>query len=126
MKTVLLVEQDVGLIFWLAETLVSAGYEALPAKSPLDAASLVNEQNLSVDVLVINPALEDAAGFVRALRGFRKNLKVIALLESSDAHLNSLLRVDASHSKPEVIDEFSRLEWLHVIEDVLVGSTTII
>jgi hypothetical protein len=48
-KTVLLVDSDLGSVFWLGHALDSAGYEALPAKVFQDAIALLVQYRLSIE-----------------------------------------------------------------------------
>ena len=62
-KTVLLVDDNLGFAFWLGQALDRAGYETWPARSVPAAESLLEEVPLAVDLLVINASLPRAPAF---------------------------------------------------------------
>src|SRR5258708_6666649 len=55
--TILIVDDDLGFVCWLGEIVTEAGYQAVPALDSLQAAALVNELNLQIDLVVMNPGL---------------------------------------------------------------------
>jgi DNA-binding response OmpR family regulator len=122
-KTVLLVDADLGFIFWLGKALDRAGYDALPARSVADARVLLHELNPTIDLVILNPALADAASFVEKLRQSDIHLKFIALLDHPADEVKDLPGIDAVQCKPETIDELTGPEWLQFIQGVLSGNT---
>jgi hypothetical protein len=117
-KTVLLVDSDLGFVFWLGHALDSAGYEALPAKSVSDAIALLVQYRLSIDLLILNPSLAGAPGFAEDVRTSQRHAKIIVLAESTGAMQGG----EVSHPKPDRIDEIAKLEWLDLIHNVLAGE----
>ncbi len=79
MTTILVLINDLGLQFWLAEGLTEAGYLVLPAKTPSHARKLLAELSCSVDLAVVNPALVGVAGFLEDLRRSQGYLQVFSL-----------------------------------------------
>src|SRR5215472_14245187 len=77
MKTVLVVDSDVGFVFWLGQGLDQNRYAVLPAANVPNARTLLDELRITADLVVVNPALPDAANFVEALRGRNPCLKVV-------------------------------------------------
>ena len=41
MRTILIVDSDLGFVFWLGRALHDAGYEALPAKDVPEATAII-------------------------------------------------------------------------------------
>ena len=119
MKTVLIVDRDLGFVFWLGRALDDAGYEAIPARGVPDAIQLLHELHAVVDLLIVDAALPGAADLVRSLRRSARTIRVMSLVESRDETPASTLRSDAVRPKPEHADEISRLEWVDAIGRVL-------
>lgn len=105
-------------MFWLGHLLDAAFYSALPAKSVEDAALLVMQLDLRVDVLVINPALPGAGDFIAALHRSHRGLKVIGVGDDTSGNLN-IPGLNAILTKPVIFDEEAKAEWLRGIEHVL-------
>src|SRR4029077_1698104 len=80
-KTVLLVDDNLGFAFWLGQALDRAGYETWPARSVPAAESLLKEVPLAIDLLVINATLPLAPAFATNLCRTRTDFKVIAVYE---------------------------------------------
>jgi DNA-binding NtrC family response regulator len=69
-KTVLIVDDDLGFVFWLG-SLLGTRYQVWPARSSADAAALMQELGAEVDLLVIDPNLSGASAFMEAQRSSR-------------------------------------------------------
>ncbi len=115
--TVLLVDTDLGFTFWLGRALDNAGFEALPAKSIWDGMALIDEYQLSVDVLVLNPELPGADRLVTFLRHSR-DVKVIA---TNSNVASGFPEVDAVLPRPRDFDDERKAEWLRLIQTLLWG-----
>ena len=115
LKTVLIIDNDLGFVFWLGHVLDAAGYSALPAKSVPDAALLVMQLGFTVDVLAINPSLTGAGDFIAALHRSQKDVRVIGVLNDPQqvVHIPGL---NAAHPKPTVFDEMAKAGWLKCID----------
>ena len=111
-------DRDLGFVFWLGQTLDDAGYQALPAKSIRDATALLGQLNLEIDLLIVNPSLDDARGFADALRRFQGHLKVIAVIGEWEGPSSAFPGADALEYKPLNQDNVSRAQWLQTIQFV--------
>ena len=118
MKTVLVVDSDLGFVFWLGHGLDQTGYAAFPAKSVPTAKKLLGELKIGVDLLIVNSALPDAAGLVDVLRGIHQRLKVVVVADDP-AGLHRIPDVDLRFRKPDQIDESTREDLIAQIERVL-------
>jgi hypothetical protein len=114
---VLLIDSDLGFVFWLGQTLAEVGYEAIPAKSIPDALKLVAELQLPVALLILRDSLPGAADLIAILQYAQKDLKVILTVEDGDAPKR--LNADAQYRRPHQINENSKMGWLQVIQKVL-------
>jgi DNA-binding NtrC family response regulator len=118
-KTVLLVDDNLGFAFWLGQALDRAGYETWPARSVPAAESLLEEVPLAVDLLVINASLPRAPAFATHLGRTRTDFKVIAVYEEATDPMTSFPQASAVHQKPQTIDVAAKLEWVQLVRVVL-------
>lgn len=121
-SAVLLIDSNLGFVFWLGSVLVGAGYAAYPAKSVPDALKLIAELHLSVGLVILSEFLPGAANFISTLRRSQKYLKVILLVENADQHYR--FGVDAQCVRPDRICQNSRAEWLQTTRRVLSRKAT--
>lgn len=124
LKRVLIIDNDLGFAFWLGHVLDAAGYSALPAKSVPDAALLVMQLQLKVDVLAINPSLSGSADFIAALHRSQKHAAIIGVLNDPQQVVR-IPGLNAAYAKPVVVDHSAKVEWLEYIEHVLYGSPSL-
>ena len=120
MKRVLIIDNDLGFAFWLGHLLDAAGYSALPAKSVPDAALLVMQLQLKIDLLAINPSLNGAADFIAALHRSQRNAAIIGVLNDPEQFVG-IPAVRAAYAKPEVVNQMAKVQWLEHIEHALYG-----
>ena len=110
MKTALIVDHDLGFLFWLAGVLRAAGYFAYPADSVTDAESLLREIRAGLDLAVVNPALPRAAALVEMLAHYANPPNILALgAEPVDG--SELPGMTAWLRKPDPRDEAAQSEW---------------
>jgi DNA-binding NtrC family response regulator len=119
MRTVLIVDRDLGFVFWLGQVLDRAGYRALPAKSCEDAAELLGRLNLEIHLLIVDGSLAGAGELADGLRSRQGHLKVIALIGEGEERISAFPGADASHRIGSSSDATSEREWLETIEGVL-------
>jgi DNA-binding response OmpR family regulator len=110
---ILLVDSDLGFLFWLGRVLDQAGYQAFPAKSVVDAVTLVGQLRLPVSVLILDCSLPDAESLITRMRRSRKFLKTICL-GGDGRHVCSNV-ADAVCVRPVQFDEQSKAKWLHTV-----------
>ena len=116
---ILIVDPDLGFLFWLGETLNMAGYAALPAKSMREASALVTQLSVRVDLLLVFPWVPGVDTFVNRFRIRHQGCTVIALCENLDVPLYLLEYVDKCWAKPDRFDAATGMEWLDAIENDL-------
>ena len=119
MKTVLIIDGDLGFVFWLGKLLGDAGYQALPAKGVSEASALLGELNTEIDLVIVNPSLPGAADFVNALRRSQPNSKVLAALGEKDQSADQVQISDVTARKPLVQDRGASSSWLRIVEHAL-------
>ena len=116
---ILLVDPDLGFLFWLARLLDCAGYQAFPAKSVADGMALINQLQLTVSLMILNCSLPSAEALIASQRQTHRQLKVISLVTRDEERLPFALGVDAMCHKPNQVDQDSRNEWLQTVSCVL-------
>jgi hypothetical protein len=124
--TVLIVDRDLGFVFWLGQVLTRAGYQALPANSSEAGRELARQLNLGIDILIVGNSLPGAGVFAAALRRSQRHLKVIAVLDDGEEPISAFSGADATQYRPSWMGESSETDWLTTIEGVFArgGATT--
>jgi len=122
--TVLIVDGDLGFVFWLGQGLDGAGYQALPAKSCEAADDLLNQLDVEIDLLILGNSCAGARAFADRLRRSQRFLKVIVTVGDFEEPSPAFLRADAALHRFSCRDEASRHEWLETIEAVLSPDCT--
>ena len=79
MKNILIVENDLGFIFWLGGALMAADYRPWPAGGVSEANALTGKTAIAIDLLIVNPSLPGVSKLIAVLRRSQAKLKVIAL-----------------------------------------------
>jgi DNA-binding response OmpR family regulator len=122
-SNILIIDSDLGSVFWLGQALDSAGCEAVPAKSLSDAKSLVAELKLIVDLLIVRSSMPGAAGFAQELRRSQGHLKTIGLLGDDEEQSDLGLEMDAWLHKPFLTEETAKCDYLDLIQWVLADDS---
>jgi DNA-binding response OmpR family regulator len=121
MSVILLLDDDLGFVFWLGQALAEADLKPMPAQSVAAAERLLRVFKVKVDLLIVNPAISGGAEFARTLRRRQRRLPVVAALGHPD-DLEPVVRdADTARSKPMVLDGAAREEWLLLVEGLLSG-----
>jgi hypothetical protein len=121
-KTILILDNDFGFLFWLGDLLSGAGHNPIPALSVSQKTELLGELQLAIDLLVANLAVSGAGDLARNLR-HESNVRIVAVLPSGAAPEQLPLDVDIALRKPAEFDEHARSEWLDRIRRVLGENT---
>jgi len=126
LKTVLVVDQDLGFVFWVGRALDAMHYFAVPAKSVLDAALLIMQLDLKkVDLLMINLELTGGYDFISAMHRLLPDIRVIGIADDPLKPVN-MIGVDAVRPRPDVADEAVRMEWMGWIENLMARSPQVV
>jgi len=125
-KNILIVDNDLGFVFWLCQALEAAGYETLPAKGIPEAAALLTELQVWVDILMVRRTLPGADLFAAELRGSQRgHLKTIALIDQGDGRIESMAAWDGWQIKLKVPDAVARAIFLSLVQSALTNGTTV-
>jgi DNA-binding response OmpR family regulator len=119
MKTVLIIDRDLGFVFWLGRVLADAGAQVLPAKDFSAAQALLNELKRDIDLLIVNPSLAGASNFVNALRRSWPDVKILAALGDHDQQTGQTPLADITARRPLQPDAAAATLWLRIVEQVL-------
>jgi len=123
-NAILLIDSDIGFLFWLGRLLDHAGYEAFPARSVPEAVALLRELHLTVSLLIFDCTLEGADDLVSGMRTRNRFLKTICL--NGDGHMRCVVHTDAVCRKPGDIDEAAKSTWLQTVRSVLSASMLLV
>jgi len=118
MNLILVVESDLGFLFWLGSTLCAAGYVALPAENCRNAGELLNRLNVRVHRLVVNYDMPGASELAEELRRSERHLKVLPLFDDGEVPRPTFPGADASQQKHSFRGEVSEIDWIETIESV--------
>ena len=114
-KNILIVDNDLGFIFWLGAALIGAGYQAWPATSRSEAISVASRKPLArLDLLIVNVSLPAASKIIAHFRGTQSQLKVMALGPQG----KSLHGVKPWQPTPGLSDDSARQEWVRVVKQM--------
>ena len=116
-KTILVVDTDLGFVAYLCVTLTKAGYLALPATSADRVKPLLKELNIAhVDVLVVNLDMPDGVELAKTLS--RKYVTIIAIEGARRSELQAV-QIAATLRRSEGASKAAEREWLHTLREVL-------
>lgn len=122
-KNVLIVDNDLGFVFWLGRVLDAAGYETLPAKGIGEAFALLREIPVRIDVLMVLCTLPGANVFAAELRGSQRgHLKAIALMDQDDERGESMAAWDGWQIKPKLPDGIARKTFLSLVQSIFTNG----
>lgn len=113
MKNILIVDSNLGFIFWLGRILVRAGYQPWPACSPSEAISMAGHKALAqLDFLIVNTSLPGVSKLISHFRRTQGHLQVVALGPQG----KTLPGVIAWQPTPGLNDDSARKEWVRAIK----------
>jgi hypothetical protein len=111
----LIVDEDVGLVFWFGEIFARARWNIVPALNCRQAVSLAEMLGSRIDLIVVNPALNGIVEMIQALsRVHRPKVVVIG-----DPNVEPDIPADATIDRPDVSTSFSRAEWAERVRKIL-------
>ena len=119
-KSALLFDDDLGFLFWLADVLCGAGYQAYPAERLTDAVSLLGEIQGGVHLAMVNLRLPEAVSLVKLLAGFARSPEIMVLEPGvPDA---ALPEVSAWLGMPDTQSGASLAAWRDALRKRLAGG----
>ena len=82
--TVLIVDGDLGFVWWLGEILHNAGCAVVPALNCQQAITLMKELSLNLDLIFVDPTLSGVSSMIDTLRAGQDRIKIVDVLSVSD------------------------------------------
>jgi CheY-like chemotaxis protein len=122
--TVLIVDQDLGFLYWLGCTLSDAGYLPLPALNCEDAGDLLRRLSLGIDLLVVDSSIPGANELVTALERSQKDVRVIAVIGDEGKSNPGLPSADASQYRRPCSEDSLEAVWLETVRVVIASPDT--
>ena len=115
---VLIVDQDLGFVFWLGEILIEAGCSVVPALDCTEAVSITEKLDLTVDVVIMDPGLPWVQHVLSTLTRTGRTLKIVAI---SDDKVDAIwpIHADAILKRPIASRYLSRQEMLEQVQEIL-------
>lgn len=123
MKSVLILDPDLGFLVWLGQALAIGGYLGVPAPSVPEAIALIGKLDLVIDLLVLDPTLPGAGEFARSLRTAQGRLRVIAVIGSMEDLNAAFQGVDAVRFRPILANDVEASKWLTTVRRLLADTT---
>jgi two-component SAPR family response regulator len=121
---VLIVDEDLGFVWWLCQIFSQAGCQVVPALNSAQTDSLARNLNLKVDVIVVNPELEGVSELIGSLSTAR-HPKIIAI-RNHNTRARLAFEADATLERPSGWGPVSEQEGLgcvrRLVKDVKVTS----
>ena len=109
--TILLVDDDLGFVVWLGQTLASNGYLTVPAAGGQQAKQVMEELGIKICLAIVNLALPGVSDLVEMLQQRDPSIKVIAIRVTGSG-ITPTTKIDAAHSR-------SQSGWLGMVRQIL-------
>ncbi len=110
----MIVDEDVGLLFWFGEIFATAGWNIVPALNCQQAVSLAAMWDLHIDLVVANPALRGVSEMVETLSRVHRP-KVVVIHEPDMAAIPA----DATLDRPDIRTSKSRADSAKLVRKLL-------
>jgi DNA-binding response OmpR family regulator len=124
-KNILIVDNDLGFVFWLCQILGAEGYETVPAEGIAEAHAVLTQLRIWVDVVIVRRTLPGADAFADELRSSQRGLlKAIALFNPSDEQVESMGAWDGWQVKLKA-DQLARKIFLSLVQSALTPSPSV-
>ena len=117
-QSVLIVDDDLGFVFWLGELLAEAGYSAVPALDCQQAVSHLKQFHVTVSAVIVNPGLEGIPRLLQTLGKTNTSLRIV-VVPGSGADAPSGISAYAVLERPSGWESVSRREWLRKVKKAL-------
>jgi len=118
-KKALILDADLEYAFWLCRGLDQAGYEAFPSKGILEAATLLEELQVRLDLVVVSMGLPGAGAFVAEIRRSHNGARVVAFSGEPQAVSSTTPQIDVYCRRPDRGNDLKRQEWVERVGALL-------
>jgi len=120
---ILIVDDDLGFVWWLGALLAEAGYQTLPATSCRQALSRIKRLNGSLGAAIVNPTLPGGHRLLETLGNLPCQVNTILVCDPGA----DVLQADARGTvleKPRAGEAFSREAWRRRVQQALAHAPT--
>jgi DNA-binding NtrC family response regulator len=122
---VLIVDEDLGFVWWLGQIFSQAGCQVVPTLSSDQTLALARDLNLKVDVIVVNPELSGISELIQALSSTGRP-KIVAIRDHG-SNVRVAVPAHATLERPSGWGPVSEKEWLgcvrRLVKDVKSGQS---
>ena len=102
---ILLLDDDLGFLFWIAKALEPLGHQVVPADTVSQAAKLTRRLKSAIDLLIVNPDVPGALEFTETLRQREgTHVKIVAVVPPEELHAEHQIAADATRAKPDPVE----------------------
>lgn len=117
-QTVLIVDDDLGFVWWLGSMFAEIGCHAVPAVNCAQALDFVAKFELQIDLLIAKPTLSGLSQLIRSLG--KPDLKTVAIVDDTMFAPDDLVRsYDKILTRPSSREPISRREWQRKLQTLL-------
>jgi DNA-binding NtrC family response regulator len=99
-KHILIVDYQLGFVFWLGQALDRAGFVCWPAKSVADARALLKQMRVEIGLLVIDTSMAGASALSHEVFELQGHLRVVGLHASNEDMPSNAIGVDSWLQRP--------------------------
>lgn len=114
---ILIVDDDVGLLWWLGELFNEAGYQSIPALSCEQALLHTKKNRGGVDLLIVDPRLSEVSRLIETLS--RTGSPKIVFIQGPGYVAIPGVTPVATLERPSGWAPVSRTEWRQMLERIL-------
>jgi hypothetical protein len=116
---VLIIDSDLGFVFWLGHAFDEAGYRAFPARNVSDAMTLARELDIEPGLVIMGDAQPGAGKLIARWRTRHPELRVVWLTENGAEKGSRGGPQDRECRKPALTS-------IHGITELLLGINEIV
>ena len=117
-QTVIIVDDDLGFVWWLGEIFNDAGCRALPALACGDAVVLAKRLGVEPDLIILNPSLRGASKMLKNYVQTNPHLKIVTIGPPLK-RLGASIQPHAILERPSPSDLFLRRDWLEKLRKLV-------
>lgn len=114
---VLIVDEDLGFVWWLSEMFSAAGCQVVPALNPAEIVSITRELDLTIDMLVVNEELAGISETIEALSQ-SQSPKIVAIRDHNSPR-DHAAGAHATLERPSGFGQVSPQKWQAAVKKLV-------
>jgi hypothetical protein len=118
LPTVLIVDDDLGFVWWLGSLFMEAGCLSLPGLNCGEAAALTKRLGVEPDLIVLNPSLTGAPNLLQHHLQTKPQSKIVTI-GPAPKELGAFIHIHAILERPSPNGPALRREWLDILRNLL-------